>query len=63
MKGEYAMYNVLATSGVSGLSDFVSALGEITTVITGSAVLSAMFAGGLLVVAAKVFKRIKNAVK
>lgn len=57
------MYNVLATSGVSGLSDFVSTLGEITTVITGSAVLSAMFAGGLLVVAAKVFKRIKNAVK
>lgn len=46
-----------------GLADFVSVLTEVTTYITSSSVLMAMFCGGLMVVGAKVFKRLKNAVK
>lgn len=47
----------------AGLQSFVSVLTEVTTVITGSDVLMTMFCGGLMVVGAKVFKRIKSAVK
>lgn len=45
------------------IAQFVSILGNVTTVITGSTVLMTMFVGGCFVVAAKVFKRIKNAAK
>ena len=47
----------------SALSDFGSVMTEVTSTITGNTTLYAMFAGGLMVVGAKVFKRIKNAVK
>lgn len=45
------------------IANFVSVLGNITTTITGSPILYAMFVGAIFVVAAKVFKRIKNAAK
>lgn len=47
----------------SALSDFASVLTSVTSTITGNTILMTMFAGGLLVVGAKVFKRIKNAAK
>ena len=43
------------------ITNFVSILTEVTTVITGSDVLMTMFVGGLFVVGAKVFKKIKKA--
>ena len=60
------MINVLAESGVSissALSDFTSVLTSVVSVITGNAILLTMFAGGLLAVGAKVFKKIKSASK
>lgn len=60
------MYNVLAESGVSissALTDFTSVLTSVVSVITGNAILLTMFAGGLLAVGAKVFKKIKSASK
>ena len=45
------------------LSQFVSIISAITTFITGNVIMMTMFAGGLFVVGAKVFKRIKNASK
>lgn len=42
---------------------FVDVLGRITTAITGSPVLMTMFCGSVLIIGAKVFKRIKNASK
>lgn len=45
------------------LTSFKAVLTALTSIITGSTILYACFAGGLLVVGSKVFKRIKNAVK
>lgn len=47
----------------TAITNFLSVLTEVTSVITGSEVLMTMFVGGLFVVAAKVFKKIKNAAK
>lgn len=47
----------------SALTDFTSVMTSLVGIITGNAILLTMFAGGLLTVGAKVFKRIKNAVK
>lgn len=47
----------------TALSNMDSVLGSVVTVITGNAIIYTMFAGGLLAVGAKVFKKIKNAVK
>lgn len=47
----------------TALSSFSSVMTTLTGIITGNDVLYTMFAGGLLVVGAKVFKKIKNAVK
>lgn len=47
----------------SALTDFSSVMTSLVSIITGNAILFTMFAGGLLTVAAKVFKRIKNSVK
>lgn len=47
----------------TALSNFVDVLGEVSEFIGDSAILMTMFAGGLMVVGAKVFKRIKNSVK
>lgn len=57
---------VLADSGTSltdALSNIGTVLTQVTSTITGNAVLFTMFAGGLMVVGARVFKRIKNASK
>lgn len=51
------------TSITTALSDFSSVMTSLVSIITGNAILLTMFAGGLLTVGAKVFKRIKNAVK
>ena len=45
------------------LNNFVDVLKEVGDFISESSVLMTMFCGGLMVVGAKVFKRIKNAVK
>lgn len=45
------------------LENFVDVLGEVSDFISSSSILMTMFCGGLMVVGAKVFKRIKNAVK
>lgn len=45
------------------LSDMTDVLSTVAGIITGNTILYTIFAGGLLVVGAKVFKRIKNAVK
>lgn len=45
------------------ITDVTSVLTAVTTYITGTPILMTMFAGGLFVVGAKVFKRIKNSVK
>lgn len=66
MKGVIAMYSILAESGVSissALTDFTSVLTSVIGVVTGNPILLTMFAGGLLAVGAKVFKKIKNASK
>lgn len=47
----------------AAITQFLAILTEVTNVITGSDVLMTMFVGGLFVVGAKVFKRIKNAAK
>lgn len=62
------MLTVLATSGTpsvmeTGLSDFADVMTSVVGIITGNAVLMTIFCGGLLAVGAKVFKRIKRAVK
>lgn len=54
---------MIPVAEIGGLADFVSAVGDVTTIITGSTILSAMFAGSLLATAAYVFKKIKSAVK
>lgn len=45
------------------LSNFTTVMTKLTGIITGNDILMTMFAGGLLVVGAKVFKKIKNSVK
>ena len=59
------MYPVLleATSISTGLTNFGTVLSTVAGIITDNAIMMTMFCGGLLVVGAKVFKRIKNAVK
>lgn len=47
----------------TALTNFTSVLTSLVGIITDNAILFTMFAGGLLAVGAKVFKRIKNAVK
>ena len=47
----------------TAITNVTSVLTAVTGVITGSDILMTMFAGGLFVVGAKVFKRIKNSVK
>lgn len=47
----------------TALENFVTVMTNLVDIIEGNAILMTMFAGGLLTVAAKVFKRIKNAVK
>ena len=53
------MANTLSTA----ITNIESVMTSVSGIITGSTILMTMFAGGLLVVGAKVFKRIKNAVK
>lgn len=45
------------------ITQVTNILTSVTTIITQSEVLMPMFVAGLFVVGAKVFKRIKNAVK
>lgn len=47
----------------TALSNFGTVLTSVATFISENDILMTMFAGGLLVVGAKVFKRIKNAAK
>ena len=47
----------------TALTNFSSVMTSLVGIIEGNDILLTMFAGGLLVVGAKVFKRIKNAVK
>lgn len=47
----------------TALTNFSAVLTSVATFIQGNDILMTMFAGGLLVVGAKVFKRIKNAAK
>ena len=47
----------------TALTNFTSVLTSVVGIITGNEIMFTMFAGGLLVVGAKVFKKIKNAVK
>lgn len=47
----------------TALSNFSTVMTNVVSIITGNDIMFTMFAGGLLVVGAKVFKRIKNAVK
>lgn len=53
----------MENTGIAGLSDFVSVISQVTTIITNSTILSAMFAGSLIGVAASAFRRIKHAAK
>lgn len=46
----------------SALSDFGTVMTNLVGIITGNAILFTMFAGGLLAVGAKIFKRIRHAV-
>ena len=57
MEGGSAM--TLATA----LTSFTSVMTQVWTVISGNEGLFVMFAGGCLAVGARVFKKIKNAVK
>lgn len=57
---------VMAEGGLSlatALTSFSSVMTEVWTVISSNEGLFVMFAGGCLAVGAKVFKKIKNAVK
>lgn len=47
----------------TALTNFGTVLTSVATFISENDILMTMFAGGLLVVGAKVFKRIKNAAK
>lgn len=47
----------------TALGSFVDVMGQTWEVISGNEGLMVMFAGGCLAVAAKVFKKLKNAVK
>lgn len=47
----------------TALTNFGTVLTTVATFIQGNEIMMTMFAGGLLVVGAKVFKRIKNASK
>lgn len=47
----------------TALTNFATVLTTVADFITNQEILFTMFAGGLLVVGAKVFKRIKNAAK
>lgn len=47
----------------TALANMGTVLTSVAGIITGNEIMFTMFAGGLLVVGAKVFKRIKNAVK
>lgn len=47
----------------TALTSFVSVMTQVWNVISGNEGLFVMFAGGCLAVGAKVFKKIKNAVK
>lgn len=52
-----------ATAITSGLANMSDVLTSVVGTITDNVILSTMFTGGLLIVGAKVFKRIKNASK
>ena len=47
----------------SALTDATSVVSSVVGIITDNAILLAMFAGGLLAVGAKVFKKVKNSAK
>ena len=47
----------------TALTNFGTVMSQVVDIITDNDILFTMFAGGLLVVGAKVFKKIKNAVK
>lgn len=47
----------------NGLTDFSSVMTSVVGIISDNAVLMTIFCGGLLAVGAKVFRKIKNAVK
>lgn len=47
----------------TALSNFSTVMTNVVSIITGNDIMFTMFAGGLLCVGAKVFKKIKNAVK
>lgn len=47
----------------TGLTNFASVMTQLVSIIEGNTVLMTMFCGGLLSIAAYVFKRIKNAVR
>lgn len=46
----------------SALSDFGTVMSNLVSIITGNAILFTMFAGGLLAVGAKIFRKIRHAV-
>lgn len=46
----------------SALTDFTSVLNSTINVIQGNAVLMTMFVGGLMAVAARIFRKLKKAV-
>lgn len=52
-----------ASTITEAITNVTSVLTAVTGQITGSAILMTMFATGLFVGGAKIFKRIKNAVK
>lgn len=47
----------------SALADFSTVWGEATTLITGSSILMVFLAGGILMMAARVFKRFRKSVR
>lgn len=53
----------MADSFGDAITNVVTILGHVTTTITGSPVLMAMFVAGVFGIAAKVFKKIKRAAK
>lgn len=57
------MITAEAPTLAEALSNFSTVMTSLVGIIEGNTVIFTMFAGGLLVVAAKVFKRIKNSVK
>lgn len=52
-----------AMNMTTALTSFVNVMTQVWNVITGNEGLYIMFAGGALAVGARVFKKIKNAVK